>query len=80
MANILILGGGFGGLMLAERLSDLFGNSEHRITLVSPKDKFTFYPALVRLAFGDCSEDDISSHGGVASSSRGVKHRGGNQW
>jgi sulfide:quinone oxidoreductase len=60
MANILILGGGFGGLMMAEQLSDLFGNSGHRITLVSPKDKFTFYPALVRLAFGDCSEENIS--------------------
>ena len=61
MANILILGGGFGGLMTAEHLSkSLGGGSSHRITLVSPKDKFTFYPALVRLAFGDCDEDDIS--------------------
>ena len=61
MANILILGGGFGGLMVAEQLSKSFGAvSPHRITLVSPRDKFTFYPALVRLAFGHCSEDDIS--------------------
>jgi sulfide:quinone oxidoreductase len=61
MANILILGGGFGGLMVAEQLSKSLGStSQHRITLVSPKDKFTFYPALVRLAFGDCSEDEIS--------------------
>ena len=61
MANILILGGGFGGLMMAEHLSKSLGNgSSHRITLVSPKDKFTFYPALVRLAFGDCDADDIS--------------------
>ena len=61
MANILILGGGFGGLMVAEQLSKSLGSTNpHRITLVSPKNKFTFYPALVRLAFGDCSEDDIS--------------------
>ena len=61
MANILILGGGFGGLMTAEHLSkSLGGGSKHRVTLVSPKDKFTFYPALVRLAFGDCNADDIS--------------------
>ena len=61
MANILILGGGFGGLMTAEHLSkSLGGASPHRVTLVSPKDKFTFYPALVRLAFGDCDADDIS--------------------
>ena len=61
MANILILGGGFGGLMTAERLAALLGGgSRHRITLVSPQDKFTFYPALVRLAFGDCQPDEIT--------------------
>jgi len=39
MANILILGGGFGGLMMAEQLSkSLGGANSHRITLVSPKD------------------------------------------
>ena len=55
------MGGGFGGLMIAEHLSkSLGGASQHRVTLVSPKDKFTFYPALVRLAFGDCDADDIS--------------------
>ena len=47
--------------MAAEHLSKSLGaSSAHRITLVSPKDKFTFYPALVRLAFGDCEVDDIS--------------------
>lgn len=60
MANILIVGGGFGGLVTAERLSDLLGR-ENQITLVAPKDKFTFYPALVHLAFGDCTPDEITS-------------------
>jgi sulfide:quinone oxidoreductase len=60
MANILILGGGFGGLVTAERLSNLLGR-DHQITLVAPKDKFTFYPALVHLAFGDCTPDEITS-------------------
>lgn len=61
MANILILGGGFGGLMTAEHLTKVLGsNSGHHITLVAPNDKFTFYPALVRLAFGDCTADDIT--------------------
>jgi sulfide:quinone oxidoreductase len=61
MANILILGGGFGGLIAAERLAEtLGGSSVHRITLVAPTDKFTFYPALVRLAFGDCEAEDIT--------------------
>ncbi len=59
MASILILGGGFGGLIAAEQLSKALGK-KHRITLVSPRKKFTFYPALVRLAFGDCKPDDIT--------------------
>lgn len=60
MANILILGGGFGGVVAAQRLAETLGDANHRITLVSPKDVFTFYPALVRLAFGDCEADDIT--------------------
>lgn len=59
MANILILGGGFGGLMVAERLVKML-EKQHQITLVSPNPKFIFYPALVRLAFGDCQPDDIT--------------------
>lgn len=59
MAKILILGGGFGGLITAERLSTaLMG--DHEITLVSPTRRFTFYPALVRLAFGDLDPEDIT--------------------
>ncbi len=48
--------------MTAERLVSLLGerNGKHRITLVSPKEVFTFYPALVRLAFGDCAADEIT--------------------
>ncbi len=63
MANILILGGGFGGLTAARRLTELLPGDEaskHRITIVSPRNKFTFYPALVRLAFGDCTPDDLT--------------------
>jgi sulfide:quinone oxidoreductase len=59
MANILILGGGFGGVVAAERLAQTLG-SEHQITLVSRDGKFTFYPALVRLAFGKCAPEDVS--------------------
>lgn len=59
MEKILILGGGFGGLMVAEQLVTML-SEECRITLVSPSPKFTFYPALVRLAFGDCQPDDIT--------------------
>jgi sulfide:quinone oxidoreductase len=59
MANILILGGGFGGIVAAERLGESLGK-DHQITLVSPNRNFIFYPALIRLAFGECEPDDIS--------------------
>jgi sulfide:quinone oxidoreductase len=58
MKRILILGGGFAGLIAAEQLSKSL-SGEHQITLVSTSRKFTFYPALVRLAFGECEPDDI---------------------
>jgi sulfide:quinone oxidoreductase len=58
MANVLIIGGGFGGVIAAERLSQLLGD-EHQITLVSRSRNFVFYPALVRLAFGKCDKDDV---------------------
>lgn len=58
MAKVLILGGGFGGLVAAEQLARLLGE-EHQITLVSRTRNFVFYPALVRLAFGKCTKDDV---------------------
>ncbi len=59
MANILVIGGGFGGMVTAERLAASLDKS-HQITLVTPSEKFTFYPALLHLAFGECSADDIT--------------------
>ncbi|HEX9422939.1 MAG TPA: FAD-dependent oxidoreductase [Pyrinomonadaceae bacterium] len=59
MAKILILGGGFGGVIAAEQLAKELGD-EHQITLVSRSRLFVFYPALVRLAFGKCERDDVS--------------------
>lgn len=59
MSNILVLGGGFSGVVAAERLAKKLG-PEHQITLVSRSDMFVFYPALVRLAFGGAEPDDIS--------------------
>ncbi len=58
MANILILGGGFGGLIAAEKLATAFG-SEHQITIVSKSRKFIFYPALVQVAFGKFKQGDV---------------------
>ncbi|MGB7923080.1 MAG: FAD-dependent oxidoreductase [Pyrinomonadaceae bacterium] len=59
MANVLILGGGFGGVVAAETLVTNLSH-EHQVTLVSRDDRFLFYPALVRLAFGECEIADIS--------------------
>jgi sulfide:quinone oxidoreductase len=58
MAKVLIIGGGFGGVVAAESLAKRLGH-EHEITLVSRSRRFVFYPALVRLAFGKCRQDDI---------------------
>ncbi len=60
MAKILILGGGFAGLVTAESLAESIDRQQHEITLISPSRNFTFYPALVRLAFGECDADEIT--------------------
>jgi sulfide:quinone oxidoreductase len=59
MAKVLVLGGGFGGVVAAERLAEQLGD-EHQITLVSRTRQFVFYPALVKLAFGKCETKDVS--------------------
>jgi sulfide:quinone oxidoreductase len=59
MAKVLILGGGFGGVVAAERLAQQLSD-EHQITLVSRSRNFVFYPALVRLAFGQCEKKDVT--------------------
>ena len=59
MARVVILGGGFGGVVAAERLAEQL-SEEHQITLVSRSRNFVFYPALVRLAFGKCQKNDVS--------------------
>jgi sulfide:quinone oxidoreductase len=53
MANVLVLGGGFAGVIAAESLAQQLG-PEHRISLISRHREFTFFPSLVRLAFGRC--------------------------
>jgi sulfide:quinone oxidoreductase len=59
MANVLVLGGGFGGVVAAESLAQRLA-PEHEITLVSRDRNFIFYPSLVRLAFGHCEPADVS--------------------
>jgi len=52
MANIVIVGGGFGGMVAAESLVKRV-SSDHQITLIARNRKFVFYPGLVRFAFGE---------------------------
>lgn len=59
MAKVLILGGGFGGVVAAERLAEELGD-DHQITLVSRSRHFVFYPALVKVAFGKCEATDVA--------------------
>lgn len=59
MANIIILGGGFGGVVAAEHLARTL-DAQHHLTLVSRADQFLFYPAFVRYAFGECERQDIT--------------------
>ena len=59
MAKVLVLGGGFGGLVAAERLAQTLGGN-HQVTLVSRSRRFVFYPALVKVAFGKCKREDVS--------------------
>src|SRR5215475_5635505 len=58
MASIVVLGGGFAGVVAAESLARRLG-PEHRITLVSRHREFTFFPSLVRLAFGRIKLEDV---------------------
>src|SRR5215471_17533458 len=58
MANILVLGGGFAGVVAAESLARRLGQ-EHRVTLLSRHREFTFFPSLVRLAFGRLRLEDV---------------------
>ncbi len=59
MANILVLGGGFAGVVAAESLAKRLGK-EHQVTLVSQHREFIYYPALVKLAFDQCEVSDIT--------------------
>lgn len=58
MANVLILGGGFSGVVAAERLVQSVGDA-HQVTLISRESDFIFYPDLVRVAFGKSEPADV---------------------
>lgn len=59
MASIVIVGGGFAGVVAAESLAKRIG-AAHDITLISRHRDFVFYPGLVKLAFGQVDISDIT--------------------
>ena len=56
--RVCIVGGGFGGLYTALKLSQRIPSSE--ITLIDPKDKFVFLPLLYELAVGTASVVEVA--------------------
>ncbi|GMH57972.1 hypothetical protein TL16_g02511 [Triparma laevis f. inornata] len=54
--EVVILGGGFGGLYTALSFPK---RDDLSITLIAPNDRFTFSPLLYELAVGKCSIDEV---------------------
>jgi sulfide:quinone oxidoreductase len=57
--TVLILGGGVGGLVLANRVRSALPD-EHRVVLVERERSFVFAPSLLWLMTGDRTADEIS--------------------
>lgn len=58
--QIVILGGGFGGLNTALWLGEKLQDSNHEVILVADKPSFLFRPSLIWVPFGQRKIDDIS--------------------
>ncbi len=58
MKQILILGGGTGGLVAANKLCKML-NKEHKITLIDKNNKHIFYPSLLWLLEGKRKTEKI---------------------
>jgi NADH dehydrogenase len=60
-SNICIVGGGFGGLYTALKISSTLSENDNvEITLIDPKDKFIFLPLLYELAIGGASVLEVA--------------------
>lgn len=59
MKELLILGGGTGGSMMANRLARSLNAKSWRITVVDRDDIHIYQPGLLFLPFGDSQEGDI---------------------
>lgn len=60
-SKVCIVGGGFGGLYTALKLSSLLtAKDDVEITLIDSKDKFVFLPLLYELAVGSASISEVA--------------------
>ena len=61
--NILIVGGGTGGTIvannLARRLSSEIQNQKAKITMLSASDRHMYQPGLLYVAFGEMMPDEL---------------------
>jgi NADH dehydrogenase len=58
--SICVVGGGFGGLYTALKLSNLLKDKrDTEVVLIDPKDKFVFLPLLYELAVGSASTVEV---------------------
>jgi sulfide:quinone oxidoreductase len=59
MAKIVVLGGGTGGTLVANRLRRQYGPGEAEIAVVDQDDRHVYQPGLLFVPFGLTSADDI---------------------
>jgi sulfide:quinone oxidoreductase len=57
--RILVLGGGTGGTLLANRLRRLYGAGQAEITVVDRDDRHVYQPGLLFVPFGLTHPEDI---------------------
>jgi len=80
MHEIVILGGGTGGTLTANRLRRAYGRDEARITVVDQDDAHVYQPGLLFVPFGLTQPEDIvrprgrQLHAGIGYRTTGVDH------
>ena len=76
MSRICILGGGFGGLYTALRLSQLSwtGHEKPEITLVDKCDRFVFLPLLYEVVTGDLQSWEVAPYYSELLSGTGIRY------
>ena len=76
MSRICILGGGFGGLYTALRLSQLpwTGHEKPEITLVDKSDRFVFLPLLYEVVTGDLQSWEVAPYYSELLAGTGIRY------